>query len=33
MDLADVLDVNKSVVCRILQRAEGHIITAYYATD
>lgn len=28
-DLADRLDVNKSVVSRILQRAEGHIITAY----
>lgn len=28
-DLADRLEVNKSVVSRILQRAEGHIITAY----
>lgn len=28
-DLADRLNVNKSVVSRILQRAEGHIITAY----
>lgn len=28
-DLADRLGVNKSVVSRILQRAEGHIITAY----
>lgn len=28
-DLADRLDVNKSVVSRILQRAEGHIITTY----
>lgn len=28
-DLAQVLDVNKSVVSRILQRAEGHIISAY----
>ncbi|WP_458208865.1 helix-turn-helix domain-containing protein [Haladaptatus sp. NG-SE-30] len=28
-DLADRLDVNKSVVSRILQRAEGHIITEY----
>lgn len=32
-DLAETLDVNKSVVSRILQRAEGHIITAYYASD
>lgn len=28
-DLADKLEVNKSVVSRILQRAEGHIITRY----
>ncbi|AFO56490.1 MULTISPECIES: helix-turn-helix domain-containing protein [unclassified Natrinema] len=28
-DLANRLDVNKSVVSRILQRAERHIITAY----
>lgn len=28
-DLADRLDVNKSVVSRVLQRAEGHIMTAY----
>jgi uncharacterized membrane protein len=28
-DLADRLDVSKSVVSRILQRAEKHIITAY----
>lgn len=28
-ELSDRLDVNKSVVSRILQRAEGHIITAY----
>ena len=28
-DLAGRLDVNKSVVSRILQRAEGHIITDY----
>jgi hypothetical protein len=28
-DLADRLEVNKSVISRILQRAEGHIITAY----
>ena len=32
-DLADLLDVNKSVVSRILQRAEGHIITAYYSSS
>jgi hypothetical protein len=32
-DLAETLDVNKSVVSRILQRAEGHIITTYYASD
>jgi len=31
--LADLLDVNKSVVSRILQRAEGHIITAYYSSS
>jgi predicted DNA binding protein len=32
-DLAETLDVNKSVVSRILQRAEGHIVTAYCASD
>jgi predicted DNA binding protein len=32
-DLADLLDVNKSVVSRILQRAEGHIITTYYSSS
>jgi len=31
-ELADHLDVNKSVVSRILQRAERHIITAYCAS-
>ena len=31
-DLAESLDVNKSVVSRILQRAEGHIITTYYSS-
>ncbi|GAA0257008.1 helix-turn-helix domain-containing protein [Haladaptatus pallidirubidus] len=30
-DLAELLDVNKSVVSRILQRVEGHIITTYYS--
>jgi predicted DNA binding protein len=32
-DLADQLEVNKSVVSRILQRAEGHIISAYCSSD
>jgi predicted DNA binding protein len=32
-DLADLLDVNKFVVSRILQRAEGQIITAYYSSS
>ena len=32
-DLADQLEVNKSVVSRILQRAEGHIISAYCSSE
>ena len=31
-DLAEVLDVNKSVVSRILQRAEKHIMTSYQSS-
>lgn len=31
-DLAEILDVNKSVVSRTLQRAESHLITRHYSS-
>lgn len=31
-DLASMLDVNKSVVSRVLHRAEGRIVTAYWSS-